>query len=60
MNEWLGLQDVADMTGLTIRTVYMYHSVGRLPPHDATIAGKKVWAWSTIRDWDDTRNRRNT
>jgi predicted DNA-binding transcriptional regulator AlpA len=58
MKEWLGLPDIADMTGLELSTVYQYNNAGRLPEPDMVMSGRKMWMWATIKDWDNDRPRR--
>ena len=58
--ELLGVGDVADMIGLKATTVYVMHSNGDLPPHDATSnrGRTKLWYRRTIRGWDKKRPKR--
>ena len=58
-DDWVEMDDVAKMTGLTEKTVRQYRGSGRLPKHDAMVGRTPVWEWATIHEWNETRNRRN-
>ena len=60
MNDYVTLADIPAMTGLTMGTVNFYRSDGRLPINDDKIGRTPVWKRTTIEEWNDTRNRRNT
>ena len=61
MTEMLGVQEIAERTGLTVGTVQVYSSRGKLPPPDGYISGGrfKWWHASTIDEWDRTRTKRS-
>jgi predicted DNA-binding transcriptional regulator AlpA len=57
-SDWVEMDDVAAMTGLTPDTVRQYRGSKRLPPEDAMVGRTPVWEWSTIQKWNDERNKR--
>ena len=57
-SDWVTLEDIPAMTGLTQGTVYQYRGSGRLPPHDVMVGSTPVWNWVTIQTWNDERNKR--
>ena len=46
-----GLADLADLTGLSRRTLERERSAGRLPPPDKRVGKRPLWLPSTIRRW---------
>ena len=54
--ELLGVGEVAQRTGLKPTTVYVYHSIGKLPDPDlVTNSGNtKLWLTGTIDEWRST------
>ena len=55
----LGVQEIAERTGLTVGTVQVYSSLGKLPPPDQTVNGgrTKLWTTATIDRWNQTRGK---
>jgi hypothetical protein len=51
MDELMGIAEIAKFCGLTRGTVGVYHSQGKLPPHDYETARQKLWLPETIRQW---------
>ena len=53
----LGVGEVAAKTGLKPTTVYVYHSVGKLPEPDLVSNGgvTKLWLDETIDEWKGNR-----
>ena len=49
----LSLSEIAQVTGLTMNTVYSYHSRGKLPDPDFQIGAGPLWRFSTIDKWAD-------
>lgn len=47
---WLTINDVAAMTGQSVKTIRRWRDAGRLPP-SFTIFGKVRWTRATILDW---------
>ena len=56
----LGVQEIAERTGLAVGTVQVYSSKGKLPPPDQTVNGgrTKLWTIATIDRWNHTRAKR--
>ena len=46
-----GIAEIANHTGLTPGTIKVYHSQGKLPPHDYATARQKLWYPATIHEW---------
>lgn len=46
---------VAELTGLSITTIHIYNSTGRLPKPDFRFGSVPVWKKSTIDRWIRTR-----
>jgi len=59
-NDLLGIGEVADLVGLKRSTIYVMHSRGQLPVHDAVAnqGRTKLWRRKTIVKWDRKRGRR--
>ena len=57
MGDLVGLQTIAEMTGLTRGTVYWMRGTGRLPDPDEVIDGKPLWRRLTIEVWDSGRRK---
>ena len=56
----VGLRDIHTLIGLTHRSVKQMSTNGKLPPHDAAAnqGRTKLWLTSTIRAWDEAREKR--
>ena len=57
-SDWVNMDEVSVMTGLTIGTIRQYRGSGRLPKEDAMVGPIPVWEWGTIQKWNDERNKR--
>ena len=55
MKEWLTSTDIANITGLKVRTLYKYRERNTLPEPDMTIDQKPLWKRSTINEWIESR-----
>lgn len=47
----VGVQEIADMLGVQVRTVHMWQHRGRMPARDATVSGLPAWYRETVRAW---------
>lgn len=57
--ELLDAQQVAEISGLKISTVYQYHRFDRMPKAATTFGRSPVWDKSEIIRWLDDKNNRN-
>lgn len=50
-NNILGIQEIAELTGLKEQTLRQYRSEDKLPMADAVISGSPLWSKETILNW---------
>ena len=53
----LVMRDVAELCGLTYRTVRQYRHTGALPPEDGRLGNSPWWYETTINRWQHRRFR---
>jgi predicted DNA-binding transcriptional regulator AlpA len=49
--EYLGVAEVATLSGLSVNTIKAYAKTGSMPEPDATISGVRGWTIETINRW---------
>ena len=49
--EWLTSQDVADLVGVKVASIYRYTVRGAIPPADGRFGNTPVWRPETIASW---------
>ncbi len=57
-DDLLTMQEVADLTGLTLISVGRYRQRGTLPQPDETYGRTPLWRRDTITTWEATRRKR--
>src|SRR5206468_1924836 len=57
--ELVGIAEIAELTGLAMRTIYAYRQSGKLPAPDFELTVGPVWKRKTIEQWDRERNRKS-
>ncbi len=50
---------LAQMSGLSVRTVTSYGSIGRLPAPDFVVDNKPLWLYETAVAWNANRPRKS-
>lgn len=50
---------LSEISGLSIRTVTSYGSIGRLPDPDFVVDNKPLWLYETAVKWNNERSRRS-
>jgi len=56
--ELVSIGEIAELTGLAMRTLYAYRQSGKLPAPDYELGVGPVWKRETIEQWNAERNRR--
>jgi predicted DNA-binding transcriptional regulator AlpA len=56
--ELVSIGEIAELTGLAMRTIYAYRQSGKLPAPDFELSVGPVWKRETIEQWNRDRNRK--